>query len=65
MNKIILILKGLLLYTTMLASVVCICGIDAIYDNNYLFSAMCIMALLYYLCYTFISEKDLYKILGQ
>ena len=58
MNKIILTLKGILLYTTMIAAMLFIAGIDSIYDNDYFIEAIIIVAGLIYLCYKIINEKE-------
>lgn len=56
--KIILILKGVLLYVTLLFTAFFICGVDSIYDNGYFIHCIVIIAVLFLLCYKFISIKD-------
>lgn len=49
MKTIKLILKGILLYTTMILAMLYICGVDSIYDNGYFLPATGIVALLIYI----------------
>lgn len=58
MNTIKLLLKGILLYTTMILAMLYICGVDSIYDNGYFFPATGIVALLIYICYKTITEEE-------
>ena len=58
MNTIKLILKGILLYTTMILAILYICGVDSIYDNGYFLPATGIVALLIYICYKTITEEE-------
>lgn len=58
MKTIKLILKGILLYTTMILAMLYICGVDGIYDNGYFLPATGIVALLIYICYKIITEKE-------
>ena len=53
-----LVLKGLLLYTTMVMAMFSICGVDSIYDQGYFFPATGIVALLMYVCYKTITEEE-------
>lgn len=53
-----LILKGILLYTTMILVMLYICGVDSIYDNGYFLPATGIVALLIYICYKTITEEE-------
>lgn len=53
-----LILKGILLYTTMIAAMLYVCGVDSIYDNGYFLPATGIVALLIYICYKTITEEE-------
>lgn len=58
MKTIKLILKGILLYTTIIAAMLYICVVDSIYDNGYFLPATGIVALLIYICYkTITGEK--------
>ena len=54
-----LILKGLLFYTTIILSILYVCGVDSIYDNNYFLTATGIVALLIYVCYKTITNEEL------
>ena len=58
MNTIKLILKGILLYTTIIVVILYVCGVDNIYDNGYFFPATGIVALLIYICYKTITEEE-------
>lgn len=58
MNTIKLILKGILLYATIILAMMYICGVDSIYDNSYFFPATGIVALLIYICYKTITEEE-------
>ena len=58
MKTIKLILKGILLYTTIIVAMLYICGMDSIYDNGYFLLATGIMALLIYICYKTITEEE-------
>lgn len=57
MKTIKLILKGILLYTTMILAMLYICGVDSIYDNGYFLPATGIVALLIYIYATRLSQK--------
>lgn len=58
MKTIKLILKGILLYTTIITAILYICGVDSIYDNGYFLPATGIVALLIYICYKTITEEE-------
>ena len=58
MKTIKLILKGILLYTTIILAILYICGVDSIYDNGYFLLATGIVALLIYICYKTITEEE-------
>lgn len=58
-QKIILVLKGILLYTTFIVCILSVMGIDSIYDQGYFFIDIALCASLIYTCYKTISEKDL------
>ena len=58
MKTIKLILKGILLYTTIILTTIYICGVDSIYDNGYFLPATGIVALLIYICYKTITEEE-------
>lgn len=58
MKTIKLILKGILLYTTIIAAMLYICVVDSIYDNGYFLPATGIVALLIYICYKTITKEE-------
>lgn len=58
MKTIKLILKGILLYTTMIAAMLYVCVVDSIYEDGYFFPATGIVALLIYICYKTITEEE-------
>lgn len=58
MKTIKLILKGILLYTTIITTILYICGMDSIYDNSYFLPATGIVALLIYICYKTITAEE-------
>ena len=58
-DKIILVLKGILLYTTTIVCMLSVAGIDDIYDKGYFFTDIAICAALIYACRRTISEDDL------
>lgn len=65
MKTIKLILKGILLYITMIAAMLYVCGVDSIYDNGYFLPATGIIALLIYICYKTITEEEADILLGN
>ena len=65
MKTIKLILKGILLYTTMIAAMLYVCGIDSIYNNGYFLPATGIVALIIYICYKTITEEEADILLGN
>lgn len=58
-NKITLVFKGILLYTTFIVCVSSTIGIDNIYDQGYFFIDIVICAGLIYTCYKTINEAEL------
>lgn len=58
-NNIKLILKGILLWITILTIVIFITGIDSICDNGYFIPMIILCVILGYSCYRTISEKEL------
>lgn len=58
MKKIILCLKGILLYTTIIATMLFVGGIDSLFDNGWLIEAGLFVAGLIYACYKFITEEE-------
>lgn len=60
-----LILKGILLYTTIIVSLLYICGIDSICENGHFFLSTSIIALLIYVCSKTITEEEAYILSGS
>lgn len=60
--KIKLILKGLLLWITVLIIMLFMSGVDSIYDNGYFIHLIAICAILCFTCYKLISKEELEKI---
>ena len=58
-NKLILFLKGLLLYVTVLLIMLFIMGIDSIYDQGYFVEAIIIGVILCIICTKSISYEEL------
>ncbi len=56
--KLILILKGVLLWVTAFAAVIFISGVDSIYDNGYLFQTLIAVAVMVFCCCKLISEEE-------
>lgn len=54
-----LIIKGVLLYVTILVILLYMCGIDSIYDNGYFFHGLILIAILIGVCYKTISKEEL------
>lgn len=57
-DKIILVFKGILFYTTFIVCMVSVMGIDDIYDKGYFFADIALCAALIYACYKTISEEE-------
>lgn len=58
-KTIVKILKGLLLWVTGFAVMLFLSGVDSIVDQGNLIPWLIVCATLCYLCYKFISEKEL------
>lgn len=58
MNKIKLIIKGILLYVTIFAIILLVTGIDSICENGYFIYSILICILLCYACYKSISKEE-------
>ena len=54
-----LIIKGMLLYITILVTIIFMMGIDSIYDNGYFFHSIMIVSALIFVCYKTINKKEL------
>lgn len=59
MKKFKLIIKGVLLYVTTLVTLLCMCGIDSIYDNGYFFHGLILVLILVGVCYKTINKEEL------
>lgn len=57
-DKIKLVFKGILLYTTFMVCMFSVMGIDVIYDKGYFFIDIVICAGLIYACYKTINEEE-------
>lgn len=57
-ERTILVLKGILLYITMIASMLFVGGVDSLYDNGYFFYSIIIVAGLIYACYKVIDKEE-------
>ena len=58
MNTYKLILKGILLYTTIILTALFVCGVDSIKNIDVIFLDVCIIAGLIYACYKTISKEE-------
>lgn len=58
MNKILLTLKGILLYATIMITILYISGIDSIYDNGYFVKGTLIIMVMIYICYKTINKEE-------
>jgi uncharacterized membrane protein YiaA len=58
-NKLILFLKGLLLYVTVLFILLFISGIDSIYEQGYFVEATILITFLVIICINTINDKEL------
>ena len=54
-----LIIKGMLLYITILATIIFMMGIDSIYDNGYFFHGLILVLVLVGVCYKNINKEEL------
>ena len=59
MKKFKLIIKGMLLYITILATIIFMMGINSIYDNGYFFYSVMLVAALIFVCYKTINKEEL------
>lgn len=57
-----LIIKGVLLHVTTLATILFICGIESIVESGYLIPYIIVMAILIFSCYRCISYRELHKL---
>lgn len=54
-----LIVKGVLLYATILVTLLYMMGIDSIYDNGYFFHGLVLVSMLIGVCYKVIGKEEL------
>lgn len=54
-----LITKGVLLYVTILVTLLYMMGIDSIYDNGYFFHGLILVLILIGVCYKTINKEEL------
>lgn len=54
-----LIIKGMLLYITILVTIIFMMGIDSIYDNGYFFHGLILVLVLVGVCYKNINKEEL------
>ena len=54
-----LIIKGMLLYITILATIIFMMGIDSIYDNGYFLQGFVLIVLLIGICCKTINKEEL------
>ena len=58
MNKFKFTIKGILLWTTVLMTILFVAGIDSIYDNGYFFQTLIAVVVMIFCCYKLISEEE-------
>lgn len=58
MNKFKLIIKGILLWTTVFMTILFVAGVDSIYDNGYFFQTLIAIVVMIFCCYKLISKKE-------
>ena len=54
-----LIIKGVLLYVTIIVTLLYMMGIDSIYDNGYFFHGLILVLILIGVCYKTINKEEL------
>lgn len=59
MKKFKLIIKGVLLYVTILVTLLYMMGIDSIYDNGYFIHGLVLILILVGVCYKTINKEEL------
>lgn len=57
-NIIKLVLKGILFYTTIIATLLFMAGVDSIYDEGYFFTSIVIVVAMIYTCYKSLNKKE-------
>lgn len=63
MNKIKLIIKGMMVWVTILSTLLFIAGIDSIYDNGYFFQTLIAVMTMCYACFKFVSKEEYKRIM--
>ena len=53
-----LVIKGVLLYITILATIIFMMGIDSIYDQGYFFHGLILVLILIGVCYKTINKRE-------
>jgi hypothetical protein len=59
MKKIKMIFKGMLLYITVLVTMIFMMGVDGIYDQGYFFYGLILVLILVGVCYKSINKEEL------
>ena len=59
MKTIKMIFKGMLLYITILVTMIFMMGVDSIYDQGYFFYGIMLVAALVFVCYKTINKEEL------
>lgn len=59
MKKIEMIFKGMLLYMTILVTMIFMMGVDSIHDQGYFFYGTILIAALVFVCYKTINKEEL------
>lgn len=54
-----MIFKGMLLYMTILVTMIFMMGVDSIYDQGYFFYGIMLVAALVFVCYKTINKEEL------
>lgn len=65
MKTIKLILKGILLYTTIMVIILYVCGVESLYDNGYFFITTSIIVVLVYACCKTITQEEINILSGN
>ena len=63
MNKIKLIIKGMMVWATILSTLLFITGVDSIYDNGYFFQTLIAVMTMCYACFKFVSKEEYKRIM--
>ena len=58
-ERVLLVFKGILLYTTLIVCMLSVMGIDGIYNKGYFFEDILLCTALIYACYKAINKKEL------